>query len=134
MNLHRFLDRYLSRQYRRPSGIVGRYIGGLMVKQHAPENLWTLQVLQAQPGDCILEIGFGGGYAIQQLAQRVTQGRLSGIDFSPAMVAAARRRNAAAVAAGRVDLRHGDAARLPFGEGEFDKAYSIHSVYFWPDR
>ena len=43
----RLLGRYLSGQYRRPSGIVGRYIGGLMVKQHAPENHWTVDLLQA---------------------------------------------------------------------------------------
>jgi SAM-dependent methyltransferase len=131
MNPHPFLDRYISGQYRRPSGIVGRYIGGLMVKQHAPENGWTVDLLQAQAGNRILEIGFGGGYAIQQLAQVVTQGRLAGVDFSPTMVAATRRRNAAAVAAGRVDLRQADAGKLPYTDSEFDKAYSIHSIYFW---
>jgi ubiquinone/menaquinone biosynthesis C-methylase UbiE len=48
------------------------------------------------------------------------------------MVVAARRRNAAAVKAGRVDLRYGDAADLPFDDAAFDKAFSIHSLYFWP--
>jgi SAM-dependent methyltransferase len=48
------------------------------------------------------------------------------------MVAAARRRNAAAVRAGRVDLRHGQADRLPFLDGAFDQVFGIHTVYFWP--
>ena len=47
------------------------------------------------------------------------------------MVAAARRRNAAAFRAGRVDLRYGEAARLPFADETFNKTYSIHSIYFW---
>ena len=126
-----FVNRYIDRQYRRPSGLVGRYIGGLMVKQHAPENEWTVALLDAKSDDTILEIGFGGGYAIQRLSGVVTHGRLAGVDLSPTMVSQARRRNAAAVAAGRVDLRLGEASQLPFTTASFDKAFSIHSVYFW---
>ena len=64
----------------------------------------------------------------------VTQGShgcVCGIDFSKTMLAAAMRRNAAAVRDGRVDLRLGDAADLPFAPGRFDKVFSIHSIYFW---
>ena len=70
--------------------------------------------------------------AVAALAERVTTGLVAGIDFSRTMVGAARRRNAAAVRAGRVDLRHGDAARLPFPDAAFDKVFGIHTVYFWP--
>src|SRR5690242_6833353 len=129
----RLLDRYVSAQYRRPSGIVGRYIGHKMVQQHAPENQWTIDLLQAQPNDYILEIGFGGCYSIQPLSRGVIHGKLAGVDFSTTMVAEARRRNVAAVASRLVDLRHADAGQLPFGAAEFDKAYSIHSIYFWKE-
>jgi ubiquinone/menaquinone biosynthesis C-methylase UbiE len=33
---------------------------------------------------------------------------------------------------GRIDLRFGNAAHLPFAGERFDKAYSVHSIYFWP--
>ena len=125
------LDKFISAQYRRPSGLVGRYIGGLMVKQHAPENGWTVDLLHAQPEDFILEIGFGGGYAIQQLAHIVQRGKLAGVDFSSTMVAEAKKRNAAAVSDGLVDLRYADSSRLPFGDASLNKAFSIHSIYFW---
>jgi ubiquinone/menaquinone biosynthesis C-methylase UbiE len=49
------------------------------------------------------------------------------------MVAAARKRNAVGIRTGKVDLRYGDAAHLPFADSTFDKAFSIHSIYFWPD-
>jgi len=125
------LDRFISAQYRRPYGLVGRYIGRKMVQQHATENAWTVALLNAQVEDFVLEIGFGGGYAIQQLTQIVRRGKLAGVDFSPTMVAQAKRRNAASVRSGLVDLRYADSSRLPFGDAEFNKVFSIHSVYFW---
>ena len=118
--------------YRQPRGLIGCWIGGRMATQHEPENLWTLDLLNAQPTDHILEVGFGPGAAVEMLAPRVPRGRVSGADFSAAMVRAARRRNRAAAAEERVDLREADVASLPFGDAEFDKAYSIHSIYFWP--
>ncbi len=125
-------QRYMDRQYRQPSGWVGRWIGGKMARQHQAENVWTVNLLDAQPADHILEIGFGPGIAIEAVAQRTNGGLVAGVDFSPTMVAAARQRNAAAIRAGRVDLRKGDAAHLPFADAAFDQAYSIHSIYFWP--
>jgi ubiquinone/menaquinone biosynthesis C-methylase UbiE len=103
-----------------------------MTRDHRPENLWTISVLRAQPSDHMLELGFGSGFAVQELAKVVTQGRICGVDFSKTMVSAARRRNADAIKSGRVDLRYGDVVALPFGDETFDKAYSIHSIYFWP--
>ena len=124
-------QRYLDGQYRQPSGLIGRWIGGRMARQHQPENLWTVNLLDVQPNDHILEIGFGPGIAVEAVAQRVTNGLVAGVDFSPTMVALASQRNAAAIRARRVDLRCGDAAQLPFADAAFDTAYSIHSIYFW---
>lgn len=126
-------QRYIDGQYRRPSGIVGRWIGGKMAQQHRPENAWTVKLLDVQPNDHVLEIGFGPGIAIEAVAQRATNGVTAGVDFSPTMVAAAKRRNGVKIRAGNVDLRLSDAAQLPFADGAFDKAYSIHSIYFWRD-
>jgi ubiquinone/menaquinone biosynthesis C-methylase UbiE len=127
-----FYARFIDGQFRRPSGLLGRYIGAGMARDHQPENQWTVACLDPQPGDRILEIGFGPGVAVEALAARLTAGQVAGIDFSRTMVGAARRRNAAAVRAGRVDLRHGDAAQLPFPDQSFDKVFGIHTVYFWP--
>ncbi len=48
------------------------------------------------------------------------------------MVEEARRRNAAAIRAGRVEIKQGDASALPYPDASFDRAFSIHSIYFWP--
>jgi SAM-dependent methyltransferase len=60
--------------------------------------------------------------------------RLCGGDRSlEVMVHQARRRNAAAVRAGRVDLRLGSVAALPDLGGPKDKILAVNSVGFWPD-
>src|SRR5437763_6217631 len=97
-------DKILDQQYRRPSGLIGRYVGRRMAQQHVPENAWTVALLDAQPADRILEIGFGPGIAIEALARVVTRGHIVGIDYSHAMVAAASRRNGPAIRAGCVAL------------------------------
>jgi SAM-dependent methyltransferase len=55
------------------------------------------------------------------------------LDFSETMFRQAAKRNAAAAAEGRVDLRVGDAAALPFADGAFDKAFAVNVIYFWPE-
>jgi ubiquinone/menaquinone biosynthesis C-methylase UbiE len=102
-----------------------------MASQHLAENLWTVRLLDVQPSDRILEIGFGPGVAIQEVARQLGDGVICGADISMAMVRAARRRNRKAVRAGRVDLRQGGFDKLPFGDGLFDKVYTINTVYFW---
>jgi ubiquinone/menaquinone biosynthesis C-methylase UbiE len=124
-------QRYLDGQYRRPSGLVGRWVGAKMAEQHQPENQWTINLLDLQPNDKVLEVGFGPGIAVQAAAERANF--VAGVDFSKTMVGAASRRNAEAIRAKRVDLLLGDAKQLPFEDNFFDKAFSIHSIYFWQE-
>ena len=115
------LQKYIDAQYRQPSGLVGRWIGSKMARQHRPETAWTVRLLDVQPTNHVLEVGFGPGIAVQAVARRASSGLVAGVDVSPTMVAAASRRNANAVFAGRVDLRQGDAAHLPFAGAGFDE-------------
>ena len=86
-----------------------------------------------QPHDRVLEIGFGPGVAIQEFARRAASGLVVGVDHSEVMVQQARKRNAAAVRAGRVDLRLGSAAALPAFDAPFDKILAVNSLMFWDD-
>ena len=127
------IGRFVAGQFRRPRGLVGRLVGQGMVRGNAYEVRWTVALLDLQPADHILEIGFGPGIGIQQAAAQATAGIVMGIDYSITMVHTARRRNAAAIRAGRVVLTHGNVAALPYPDAAFDKAFTIHCIYFWAD-
>ncbi|GAB2899948.1 class I SAM-dependent methyltransferase [Streptomyces mayteni] len=94
---------------------------------------WVVSLLDVQPTDRVLEVGFGPGVAIAELAGRATRGHVHGIDHSATMVRQAARRNAAAIRAGRVTLRHASVDRLPRLDGPLDAVLAVNSLGFWPD-
>ena len=78
---------------------------------------WGLEKLAAQPGERILEIGFGTGHCLVSLAKAVgPSGRVTGLDISDGMLSIARERLQTEGLSDIVDLHLGDAANLDFIE------------------
>ena len=106
MNTRQRLRRSLVAQFHHPTGVGGHAAGWIM--SHRPSNLarnrWAVDLLDIQPDERVLELGCGPGVALAAIAERVVAGVAVGVDHSPVMIRHARRRNAAAVAAGRVQL------------------------------
>jgi len=85
--------------------------------------------LQAAPGESVLEIGFGTGHCLLDLARCVGEaGAVCGIDLSQGMAAAARENLRAAGVLQRVRLVRGDAARLPFAAASFDAVFMCFTL------
>ncbi|HXP58616.1 MAG TPA: methyltransferase domain-containing protein [Streptosporangiaceae bacterium] len=131
----RALDRDVVGQAHHPRGAAGRVTAWEMA--HRPSNRqrsrWVVSLLDVQPADRILEIGFGPGLAIAALA-RAGAGHVYGADHSGVMVRAAARRNAAAIRAGRVTLLRASADQLPPAlDGPFDAILAINALAFWPE-
>jgi ubiquinone/menaquinone biosynthesis C-methylase UbiE len=104
-----------------------------MAWETSPENDAALDLLEIRPGDRVLEleVGFGHGRSITCAARRTRGGLVAGVDLSPSMVAMAKHRNRVLVDQGLVDLREGDGLPLPFADASFDRALSVHTIYFW---
>ncbi|QOZ30931.1 SAM-dependent methyltransferase [Bradyrhizobium sp. CCBAU 53421] len=105
----------------------------IMARTNADCGAWVTELLEIEPGDNVLEVGFGPGVVIQRLVKLVSVGRVAGIDASQEMVEQARTRNRAAIQHGHVELRLGSVERLPFDDASFDKALAINSMQVWPD-
>jgi ubiquinone/menaquinone biosynthesis C-methylase UbiE len=125
----------LVRQFGHPRGLAGRMAGWVMGhrRSNRQRNRWVVSVLDVRPTDRVLEIGFGPGIAIAELAARATRGKVYGIDHSEVMVRQAGRRNAPAVRAGRVHLVQAGVDRLPSFDEPLDAIVAVNSVGFWPD-
>jgi SAM-dependent methyltransferase len=135
MSVRRRVLRQVVGQFMHPHGVGGRLAGWVMAHRssNVERNRWVVSLLDVQPADRILEIGFGPGIAVADASRLATDGRIVGVDHSEVMVRMAQQRNAKAVKAGRVDLRLGSAERLPDLEGPFDKVLAVNSLGFWRD-
>jgi ubiquinone/menaquinone biosynthesis C-methylase UbiE len=123
--------RNIRKQFARPEGWLGWLIGHLMAFKNRERSEWVLSLLDAEPTDHVLEIGFGSGADVRRISRRA--GQVSGVDHSAEMLRMATRRNRTAIAQGRVHLQRASAAALPFPGASFDKAYSINVAQFFPD-
>jgi len=121
----------IRRQFVHPAGALGWLVGHVMAIKNRSRGEWVVSLLELQPTDRVLEIGFGPGVDVRRARLFVTSGLVAGVDPSHEMLRQARVRNGGAGA--RVDLRRGTADALPFAEGVFDKVFASNSVQFWPD-
>ncbi len=130
----RFLHRVIS-QFMHPRGWAGRLVGWEMALRpsNRQRNAWAVSLLDVQSSDRVLEIGFGPGIAVRELARRATRGHVVGIDRSAVMRAQAARRNAAAVRAGRVSLNVASVEDAPAFDRPFDKILAVNNMGFWPE-
>jgi len=124
---------FIARQARCPSGLLGHVLGRVMALETADDNKRAVELLAPQPADHVLEIGFGHGRSIARVAMLAKVGFVAGVEISERMLQMARRFNRRLIEQGRVDLRLMESSAIPYGDGRFDKVFSVHTIYFWPN-
>jgi len=91
------------------------------------ENQFTeigVRMLNVQPGEKVLEIGFGTGQGLVALAHSASEiGKVYGIDLSDGMFQVANDKISRAGLSSRIELRLGDAVNLPFENDFFDAIF-----------
>jgi SAM-dependent methyltransferase len=119
-----------SREYL-PRAFVSLSIPG--VRLQFVQLAWAVWLMDVQPSDRVLEIGFGPGIAVREIARRATRGQVVGIDRSAVMRAQAARRNAAAIRAGRVSLTVASIDDPPAFDRPFDKILAVNNMGMWSE-
>jgi ubiquinone/menaquinone biosynthesis C-methylase UbiE len=94
-----------------------------------------LHQLKIQTGEKVLEIGFGTGHALIDLAVAVDEsGKVCGIDISPGMVAVANRRIQRSGMGERIKILVGDATHLPYPCQYFNAAIMSFTLELFDSR
>ena len=89
-----------------------------------PMRAKGLEMLAAQPGERILEVGFGTGHSLAEIARAVgPTGRALGVDISEQMRSLAAELLAREGLADRAELRCGDAEQLSFDSDSLDGVF-----------
>lgn len=116
-----------------PRGTSGKLAGRLMARGNAPAQAEVAEFMQVRPGDRILEVGYGPGRLLRRLLDTTEATLVAGVDPSEVMFVQAQRATCAFLGSGRLDLRVGEAAHLPYPAGSFEVTVSVNSVAVWPD-
>lgn len=126
---------FFSKQARNPSGLYGRFVmSRIFDRGNTVLNDFMRETLTLQEGDRVLEVGFGTGKLIREMARQTgDQGLIEGVDFSGTMARMTKRRNRKSIAEGRVNIVLGDFDRVDYPDNHFDRICSANTIYFWPD-
>jgi SAM-dependent methyltransferase len=129
----RRVERYVNEQAANPHGLVGWMLARLWMLEHQKVNQATIDLMQIESTHSVLELGCGPGWALRSASMKTTAGSVLGLDVSSTSLSVASRTNRHGIRAGRVALRQVDGAELELEPGRFDRAFSVHSIYFWKD-
>jgi arsenite methyltransferase len=110
--------------------------GEKMRNHHLDITEKTLRHMDLRPGERVLDLGCGSGWATRMLARLVADGpegfgQVIGVDISDEMIRQAR--------ADSKDFENvmyvwGSATQIPWEENFFDKVLSVESFYYYPDQ
>ncbi|WP_139981251.1 SAM-dependent methyltransferase [Nocardioides litoris] len=92
---------------------------------------WAVDFMDPQPGDHVLEIGCGAGAAAELICSRLETGKMFAIDRSESGVDRTKRRNEAAIKAGRLTVRQIDLATLRVPVKRLTKVFAFNVDLFW---
>ena len=121
----------LAAQLRKPEGETGKQIGEVMNNGNRLINEWTIQTLDLQNGDTILEMGMGNGYFVKNFLTSKESLIYYGLDYSEMMIEEAIKLNQQFVEIKQAIFTLGLASNMPFEEDFFSKIFTINTIYFW---
>ncbi|MHB9946602.1 SAM-dependent methyltransferase [Clostridium botulinum] len=120
-------------QFRRPKGMIGKFIAKSMNKEHFKVTTWGLHKLKVKDSNIILDIGCGGGRTVNRLAHGVPKGKVFGMDYSLDCVNFSKKYNKDLIENGKVEIIHGSVDKMPFEDDKFDIISAVETTYFWPN-
>ena len=110
--------------------------GEKMEHHHLNITEKTIRLMDLRPGERVLDLGCGSGWATRLLARLVSDGpegfgQVVGLDVSDEMIRQAR---GASKDFENILYVWGSAQQIPWEENFFDKVLSVESFYYYPDQ
>lgn len=105
--------------------------GDEMEDHHSDITDQTLELMDLQATERILDLGCGTGWASRRMARLATAGEVVGLDVADQML-----RRAEQASAGIKNVRYvwGSAEKIPAADNYFSKVLSVESFYYYADQ
>ncbi|MES2678971.1 MAG: class I SAM-dependent methyltransferase [Bacteroidota bacterium] len=121
----------IAKQLRQPQGDYAKEVGERMNEGNLQMNLYTIEKLNINPSDRVLEIGMGNGFFVKNILGKNESVAYTGCDFSEAMVREAGTRNEEYLKNKRAGFFLANAEHLSFPDNSFNKIFTVNTIYFW---
>ena len=123
----------LSRQFHQPTGFTGKLVGCLMTAKNKARSDWTVEQLDIQPYQHVLEIGYGTGRTLEEVGMKMKIGFIAGIDHSAIMYQEATKRNKRFIRQQLMQLHIGKVKDLSYPPHYFHTIYGSNVHFFWKE-
>lgn len=118
--------------YRKPEGKAGEKLIDTMDKSHTPVSLWSIDHININEDDIILDIGCGSGLNVKRLHEKSSKAKTYGIDYSSTSVKKSKILNREEINNGQIEIIEANVQEMPFEDETFNIITAFETVYFWP--
>ena len=123
----------LASQLKCPNGIKGVEVADLMNETNITMTLHSIDRLNLQDNDCILELGYGNCAHLNYVLQQRKNLTYHGLDISELMNKEAKRINQQFIDKRQAAFYLYDGLNIPFSDRYFDRVFTVNTIYFWTD-
>ncbi|WP_412466749.1 class I SAM-dependent methyltransferase [Pedobacter sp. KLB.chiD] len=114
-----------------PEGEHGIKTGEMMHASNIGMTTSAIDALDLKNNENVLEIGHGNGGHIAQLLSKAENLKYYGADISKTIIAEAEKINQEFLTQGNVQFKLTDGNSLRFHDHQFDKIFTVNTIYFW---
>jgi cyclopropane fatty-acyl-phospholipid synthase-like methyltransferase len=126
------MHKLLSKHFRKPSGLLGLWVGKNLLKQNCDVYKELERLATFEKGMRVFEIGYGPGLGATKFALRYNL-QYEGIDFSHLMYKKASKRVRKAKLTEQAKLRYGNFLTESFQNEHYDRILFANVTYFWKE-
>lgn len=121
----------LASQLSHPSGEKGNEIAHMMNETNIGMTKNAIVNLNLASNDSVLELGHGNAGHLEFLFTQCQSIHYTGLEISTLMNSEAQLMNESFMDAGKASFVLYDGAEIPFDANQFDKAFTVNTLYFW---
>ena len=123
----------IASQLKHPTGEKGIEMGNMMNETNINMTRHSIQNLQIEAGNKILELGHGNAGHVQFIFEQAENIKYYGLEMSELMFQEARQINRNFVSQKQAFFSLYDGKVIPFQDDFFDKIFTVNTIYFWQE-